>query len=176
MERWSVFAVVLLMAGCLADDEGDVPPDALDPPAVGDTVGVVSRDLEAELPLLLTSSLSATDSAAELGTVRLLQSGEADGALMMTIELNAGRPGSHGWEIRDGDCAATTDSASTSPASRTTGVTGNLDVGPAGFGEASSLIPARVMDASAVGRSRYSLVVTDLRTPSAARVVACADL
>ena len=166
---------IALLAACPAEDAEDGPPEGA-PPATADTVGVASADLEAQLPLLLTSSISVAGSSEDIGTVRLLQSGEADGALMVTIEVNDAKPGRHGWEIRDGDCAAMTDSSATSPASRTTGVTGNIDVGAAGFGEASALIPASAVEAGEVGRSLYSLVVSEIQSPEGSRAIACADL
>ena len=87
-------------------------------------------------------------------------------------------PGRHAWEIRQGDCVASTDSTAASPASRTSGLTGAVDVGEAGFGEASAMLPTDALEADAVGRSRYSLVVLGTQTPAGGSggVIACAEL
>ena len=177
--RWLVFAVSALLAGCTEGADEDSPPEDFSPPAQADTVGGEARDLEAELPILLTSTIarSRDDAGQGIGTVRLLQSGEAEGSLTLTIELNDAEPGAHAWEIREEDCAASTDSAGTSPGSRTAGITGSVNVSEAGFGEASALVPTTALEAKDVGRSRYSLVVHGLQTAgSASGVVGCADL
>ncbi|HUF13292.1 MAG TPA: hypothetical protein VMN78_09345 [Longimicrobiales bacterium] len=175
---WRTIILAGLLAGCAGEDEPDSAPHDLEPPSTADTVGGSSLQLDAELPLLLASSLTRTaeEPGSDIGTVRVLQSGDA-GSLAITIELNDVRPGSHGWEIRADDCAAATDSAATSPASRTAGVTGTIDVTAAGFGEASALVPTSALDASQLGRSGYSLVLLGLPSPGTRPgVIACADL
>lgn len=177
-KAWRMIILAGLLAGCAEEEEPDSAPHDLAPPSSADTVRGSSLQLDAELPLLLESSLTLTaeEPGSEIGTVRVLQSGDA-GSLAITIELKDVRPGSHGWEIRGDDCAAATDSAATSPASRTAGVTGNIDVTAAGFGEASALVPASALDASQLGRSGYSLVLLGLRSPGTRPgIVACAEL
>ena len=177
------FAFVLFAAllACNGDDAGDAPPDDFSPPSTPDTVGVEARDLEAELPLLLASPIAHLGSPADApaaGTVRVLRSSDADGALTVTIELNDVQPGRHAWEIRQGDCVASTDSTAASPASRTSGLTGAVDVGEAGFGEASAMLPLEAIEADDVGRSRYSLVVLGPQPAAGGSggVIACAEL
>lgn len=175
-KAWSMIVLAGLLASCAGEDEST--SEELERQSAADTIASTSRKLEAELPLLLASSLTRTadEEGTEIGAVRVLQSGDA-GALTITIELNDVRPGSHSWEIRQDDCAAATDSAATSPASRTAGVTGVIDVTPAGFGEASALVPKAALDGSQLGRSRYSLVVLGLPVPDTGPgVIACADL
>ena len=176
-KAWSIVVLAGLLTGCADEDASDSTAGTLERPSVSDTIASTSQKLEAELPLLLASSLTRTadEEGSEVGTVRVLQSGDA-GALTITIELNDVRPGSHGWEIRQDDCAAATDSATTSPASRTAGVTGEIDVTPAGFGEASALVPPNALDASQLGRSSYSLVLLGLPADAGPGVIACADL
>lgn len=174
-------ALLALLAACdVEGDEEDAPPADFTPPSATDTVGVEARDLEAELPLLITSTISLVSESAdppEAGTVRVLRSLEPGGALTVTIELNDVRPGHHAWEIRQGDCVASTDTTGTSPASRTAGVTGAVEVGDAGFGESSAMLPAGVLAEDELGRSRYSLVVFDMQGPSPEHgAIACADL
>lgn len=174
-----VMILILLLAACDADDAGDMPPDDFSPPPTPDTVGVEARDLEAELPLLLASTMSLVGESADgpgAGTVRILRSSEPSGALTVTIELNEVPPGTHAWEIRQGDCVASTDSSATSPASRTAGVTGAVEVGDAGFGEASAMLPEGVFEAADLGRSRYSLVVLETQAAGGSPVIACAEL
>lgn len=172
--------LIVLLAACEGEDTGDMPPDDFSPPPSTDTVGLEARNLEAELPLLLASTISHVDEAAEeqeAGTVRILRSSEPNGAMTVTIELNEVPPGSHAWEIRQGDCVASTDSTATSPTSRTAGVVGTVEVGDAGFGEASSMLPEGVFEAGDLGRSRYSLVVLEAQQAgNAPAVIACAEL
>lgn len=177
MDRRCALVLALLATAC-ADESDDSPPDDFPPPAMADTIGS-ARDLEAELPLLMTSTLRRVDAAdsTSAGTVRILQAPEPEGALTLTIELNAVRPGVHAWEVRDGDCVASTDSAPTSPGARTLGLIGQVEVGDAGFGEASAMLTGGTVTADDVGRSLYSLVVHDAGPGGgAASPIACADL
>lgn len=178
-ERIRIALAALLLVACGDRDAGDSPPADFAPPSAAETVGVSGRELEATLPLLLTSTIQRLDRVgdeAAAGTARILRA-DADGALTLTIELNQVNPGSHGWEIRQGDCVASTDTSRTSPASRTAGVTGTVDVSDAGFGEASAMLPEAALAAEDVGRSRYSLVVLGVpRAEGPPGVVACADL
>lgn len=174
--RLSTISLVGLLLACDVEDDGDAPPQS-EPTSTVDTVGVGAAGMDAELPLLLTSTITRTEDGAEGGTVRVLDSGDAQGALMITIELNDAPAGSHQWEVHRADCAALTDPEAQAASSRVAGLAGTVEVGAAGFGEASAMMPPDVLDAGEIGRSRYSLAVLGGTPADASRhAIGCADL
>lgn len=173
LRSW-VVAALLLATGCAEDDGPDGPPPDFEPPSLADTVGV-TPELDAELPLLLTSTVTRTGSAngAALGTARLLRTADAGSSLTLTIELSDLGPGTHAWELRNGPCPAAEGSPEQAGDSGPAMMSGTISAAAGGFAEASSLLPSTAIDAEEIGRGRYRLVIVGADTRS---VLACADL
>ena len=164
--RTGIVAGLFLLA-CAVEEERESPPEGFAPPAAGDTLQVPDRQTEDpahSAPLLRVGA----DSIA-IGTVRLLRS-ELETGSTLTLELNDVSAGIHAWEIRSADCATATRMSSTAAS-----VSGTVDVGAAGFGEASAMLPPGELNDEEIGRGRYSLILR-APDPAGASVIACAAL
>ena len=165
LRRIASFFMAAFVAACSPADEADAPPEGFVPPAADDTVGIVADDVE--LPVNTARILRVGTDSSTIGTVSVLRSEESP-AITITIELNDVPPGRYDWVVREAPCGATTHSAAAASGR------GEIEVGAAGFGEGSALLPPTVLSDADLEADRYSLAVTARGAES--QVVGCATL